>query len=440
MKSPRPRKYPFTLRRLAANRANLARANAVPECIRDRPTRRRRAAALANLAKAHAAREAGRGRLRHGLYCRFLAASLRRAGDSLADFRTHTGLFERAFGVAKAARPEPGGRKSATSELAAAEDRKLVRALAETAWRRLRAFRLLGQVEARHLTQALTRSRPPYAGPPTTAETRRLALELVGIFSEHVPLIQHTYRFDKRIERLLRVLLERRGLPGFRWSSQRRQNDSRLLEAPSDLANNPLTAPGQLADWQAPRRSLAPHARALAKLIARLRRFPGTASQARLPSLRRCLRLFEDAFGRPAATSTPASSPPRADSELVGELAKTAWARLRVFPQRARWEAATLDRILRRAALSQPLTPEETRELAWRLVRLFAGDLLAFETAAQLDRQLVGQLQELLTERGGASPAAQLFGPSPELDELEKLAREHREHVKEYLFWSQPKS
>jgi hypothetical protein len=436
MQPPRQRKYPFTLRRLTANRANLARANAVAEHIRYRPTRRRRAAALTNLAKAHAAREAGRGRLRHGLYCRFLGTSLRRAGDSLADFRRHSRLFERAFGV----RPGPGGRNSAASELAAAEDRRLVRALAETAWRRLRAFRLLAQLEARHLARALTRPRPPYAGPPTTAETRRLALELVGIFSEHVPLIHHTYRFDKRIERLLRVLLERRGLPGFRWSSQRRGNDSRLLQAPSDLANNPLTAPGQLAAWQAPRRSLAPYARALAKMIAHARRFPRTASGARLPSLRRCLRLFEDAFGRPAATSTPASSPPRADSELVGKLAETAWARLRVFPQRARWEAATLDRILRRAALWQSLTPEETRELAWQLVRLFAGDLLAFETAAQLDRQLVGQLQELLTERAGTSPAAQLFGPSPELDELEKLARQYQQHVKEYLLWSRPKS
>jgi hypothetical protein len=313
-----------------------------------------------------------------------------------------------------------------------------VRALAETAWRRLRAFRLQGQVEARHLERALTRPGPPDAGPRTTEETRRLALELVGIFTEDFPLSQLSYRFNKRIERLLRVLLERRGLPGFRWSSQRRRNDSRLLEAPSDLANNPLTAPRQLAEWQAPRRSHAPYARALAKLSARTRRSARPESRARLPSLRRCYGLFQDAFGRPAATSAPASSPPPADSELVGELAQTAWARLRVFRQRARWETTALDRILRRAAGSQPFTPEQTREVARRLVRLFAGDLLTFETAAQLDQQLVSQLQELLTERGGTSPAAQLFGPpSPELDELEKEVAEFDESVEEYLLWSQ---
>jgi hypothetical protein len=86
----------------------------------------------------------------------------------------------------------------------------------------------------------------------------------------------------------------------------------------------------------------------------------------------------------------------------------------------------------------QPLTPDETRKVARRLVRLFAGDLVALETAAQLDRLLAGQLQELLTERGGTSPDAQLFGPpSPELEELEQEVAEFDQGLEEYLLLSQ---
>ena len=63
------------------------------------------------------------------------------------------------------------------------------------------------------------------------------------------------------------------------------------------------------------------------------------------------------------------------------------------------------------------------------------------ETAAKLDGQLVGQLQELLNRRYGAGPDSELFGPpSPELEELEKSVLRLGEHLKDYLFWSQLRS
>src|SRR5437667_12806257 len=142
------RTYTVTAKVLAACRRNLEKANAVPKSLRYRPTPRRLAACHRNLEKAHATlraalqsslRAPGRAAgnrspaygtsFRHGLYCVLLGRSLELAGESREDFREHIELFDRAF----APRDH--------------EEARLVRAIAETAWRRLRAFRGQGRWE-----------------------------------------------------------------------------------------------------------------------------------------------------------------------------------------------------------------------------------------------------------------------------------------------------
>src|SRR2546428_1971512 len=130
------RNYTVTAKVLAACRRNLEKANAVPKSHRYRPTPRRLAACRRNLAKAHATLRAAGNRspaygtsFRHGLYCVLLGRSLELAGESREDFREHLELFDHAF----APRDH--------------EEARLVRAIAETAWRRLRAFRGQGRWE-----------------------------------------------------------------------------------------------------------------------------------------------------------------------------------------------------------------------------------------------------------------------------------------------------
>src|SRR2546427_10045977 len=124
------RPYTVTAKVLAACRRNLEKANAVPKSHRYRPTPRRLAACRRNLEKAHATLRAGGSHspaygtsFRHGLYCVLLGRSLELAGESREDFREHIELFDRAL----APRDH--------------EETRLVRAIAQTAWRRRRACR-----------------------------------------------------------------------------------------------------------------------------------------------------------------------------------------------------------------------------------------------------------------------------------------------------------
>ncbi len=123
------RKYTVSAKVLAASRANLIKANAVSKDIRFRRTPRRLRACRANLLKAQVVVRAADGRspayapcFRHGLYCVSLARSLERAGESRREYQAHLRLFDRVLA--------PAGRI----------ERKLVRALAGTAWRHHRAF------------------------------------------------------------------------------------------------------------------------------------------------------------------------------------------------------------------------------------------------------------------------------------------------------------
>ncbi len=91
---PRPkRQYTIALKVLAANRANLRKANAAEKAIRFRATTKRLAACRRNLLKGHRVlRAAGDDSpaygscFRHGLYAVSLRRSLGLAGESRSEF------------------------------------------------------------------------------------------------------------------------------------------------------------------------------------------------------------------------------------------------------------------------------------------------------------------------------------------------------------------
>ncbi len=419
---PKEVMYRLTAKRLAACRANLERANAVPKYIRYHPTERRRAAALGNLAKANAAVAAGGGRFRHGLFCMSLGQSLKRAGETLRAFRAHLDRFERAFAPQNDA------------------ERKLLRHAAETTWRRLRTYRSLARWQAWRLARVLRRAAQVGPSEPADAsEAHILAFEVEDMLTSDAPVAELAFRLSKRLERLLRVFLWSRfdEDPHFRMLSQRRWNEFRLLEVPGSVANNPFIGPRQVEEWEEKREQATPAAgEAGASRAKGGRRSPRLRG---LESKQECVKHFERAFlphvaatfaspPAPAAPEVAAALPTRPgqvrpprdsiapeDRNLVRALARTAWARLRALQKRVRSETSRLNRILKEATLAAPLTPEQARHAAQRIVELFADDPRESQEALELDLELVPLFQELLKrvdERAARrpSPACELAG------------------------------
>jgi len=421
---PKEVMYRLTAKRLAACRANLERANAVPQYIRYRPTERRVASALANLAKAYAAVEAGGGRFRHGLFCLSLRQSLRRAGETPRAFAAHLRRFERAFAPKNEA------------------ERTLLRHTAETAWRRLRAYHALAQWQARHLAQLLRRAAQiDPSEPPDGTDAHILAFELQDTLISDTPVAELAFRLSKRLERLLRVFLRSRfgNDPHFRMISQTRWNEFRLLNLPGSVANNPFIGARQVEEWEEkrvpPGSSLAPPVAAGFRpphapgALGAAAAFPTRPGQVRPPSSRlrglrskrECIRLFERAFFAyvlPASWSAPVAAtfrpPPDSiapdDRTLVRAVAGAVWVRLLALRKRARREAAKLKRILKQAARAQPLTPQQARHTAQKIVELFADDCWESRAALKMLVRLFRKLLKRVDEVAAAAATRQPVG------------------------------
>src|SRR5712691_6087081 len=243
------RAYTVTPKVLAACRTNLEKANAVPKSHRYRPTPRRLAACRRNLEKAHATlrtalqsslRAPGRAAgsrspaygtsYRHGLYCVLLGRSLDIAGESREEFRQHIELFDRAF----APRDH--------------EEARLVRAIAETAWRRLRAFRGQARWERLAIQYRLAEAADkPRAGDPA-ARDEALAWELVAILARDYALMGWLGRLDHRMKRLCRVLAQKRsGETGEAPEISARPRDTELFRLPLAALSNPFLTPSRVA-------------------------------------------------------------------------------------------------------------------------------------------------------------------------------------------------
>src|SRR2546428_993790 len=384
------RPYTVTAKVLAACRTNLQKANAVPKSHRYRPTPRRLAACRRNLEKAHATlrtalqsslRAPGRAAgsrspaygtsFRHGLYCVLLGRSLDIAGESREEFRQHIELFDRAF----APRDH--------------EEARLVRAIAETAWRRLRAFRGQARWERLAIRYRLAEAaEKPRVSPPKprlrrasdpAARDEALAWELVAILARDYALMGWLGRLDHRMKRLCRVLIEKRSGESAEFSA--RPHDTALFSMPLAALSNPFLTPSRVA------RALEPPPPRELKLkpvgewwwrgaeeIAATRELlddalPGEARELDYGLVRRereieasggddgladYERLFERAFGVEATDPAEggAGAVPLSGTSplLVKALARLAWERVEIYRREAEQEQENLKRLLEAAA------------------------------------------------------------------------------------------
>ncbi len=234
------RRYTITAKVLAANRANLLKANAVAREIRFRRTPRRLRACHANLLRAQAAMRSAEAPsraygacFRHGLYAVSLRRSAALAGESQAEFDANLGRFERAFA------PQDG------------LERKLVRALARASWRRLRAFGGQANWELHSLEYRLAEAARGYPSDefwrPSPADCDQVLVEeVLGILGTSLSLYTTLPKLSGRVERLLWALLEKQTgkAPEFTWFMHRRGSLETLMARPEAALDNPFLSSG----------------------------------------------------------------------------------------------------------------------------------------------------------------------------------------------------
>jgi hypothetical protein len=185
---------------LAARRANLVKARAAY-----RPTEKRLLASLANLEKAIAARRSPGGNaaarlnaLKHGLFAeQALAESVDRLGEDREEFNLHLSLFERVFA------PVDG------------EEKRMVRGLAKTAWRRLRLFRAQVCWEKERLQRIFAEL--PAPAELTLHDTVARADGLAMILLQLEAFFRELTKLESQVEFWLRKLIRKRSQGKLRW-------------------------------------------------------------------------------------------------------------------------------------------------------------------------------------------------------------------------------
>jgi len=199
---------------LASRRANLAKARAAPKEKIYRPTEKRQAASRANMALAIAARKSPRGKaaarmnaLRYGLFAKDAPASVRRLGEDMSEYRNHHAIFERVFA------PQDE------------EERRLVRRLADSSWKRLRFLRAQAAWELARLKKALQSLGPPH--PLSAEETRRRAFILAGAVDFNLNYLDYYDLWQSQIQSGLRQLLKKRSGGKIRFRVFRRMRSIR---------------------------------------------------------------------------------------------------------------------------------------------------------------------------------------------------------------------
>ncbi len=193
---------------LAAKRANLVKANAVLKELGCVITGKRQAASRANLAKGRAARKrAGYASVRmnglkDGLFAEDIVASGEILGEDLREYEEHRRQFERVFV------PEDDIEK------------KLVRRLADTVWRRLRFYRAILRWEKAELEEIFTRAG---AGERLTAEeTEQRAIELAALLGTYEQAFDRAALLQRKMATVLRALLGKRSEGKIKFKIPRR--------------------------------------------------------------------------------------------------------------------------------------------------------------------------------------------------------------------------
>ncbi len=211
--TPRPkRKYTVTERVLAANRANLALANAVPSEIRLRSTERRRQAGRRNLQLALIAKKRDRSlhyasSFRNGWYVADPERALALLGATPEEYHRHLQAWRREVG--------PRNKTEA----------KLAHAMGMLSWRWIAGVRLecdLETLKINHALQELAAARAggavtpggaPDATPVTAAQLAWLACVVDDALGGWVNLDAPLERISGRMLRLWQELLNGRGGP-----------------------------------------------------------------------------------------------------------------------------------------------------------------------------------------------------------------------------------
>jgi hypothetical protein len=210
----------LTARELAARRANLEKARAAPREAY-RPTEKRLQTSRANLAKAIAARRGPEGNasarlnaLKHGLFAKqTLAESVDRLGEDKQEFAQHLHQFERVFAPADE------------------EEKRIVRRLAETIWRRLRFFRAQACWEKEKLQRMFAEAPAPaqLSLDDTVARAEGLALALMQFDA----FFRQFNALESQVEFWLRKLIRKRSQGRLRWKGFRPRREP-LLERPEE--------------------------------------------------------------------------------------------------------------------------------------------------------------------------------------------------------------
>jgi hypothetical protein len=210
----------LSARELAARRANLEKARAAPRHAYRR-TEKQLQASRANLAKAIAARRRPEGNasarlnaLKHGLFAkRMLAESVDRLGENKEEFALHLHQFERVFA--------PGDE----------EEKRIVRRLAGTVWRRLRFFRAQACWEKEKLQRMIAEAPTPaqLSLDDTVSRAEGLALALMQFDA----FFRQLNRLEAQVEFWLRRLIRKRSQGKLRWKGFRPRRDP-LLERPEE--------------------------------------------------------------------------------------------------------------------------------------------------------------------------------------------------------------
>jgi len=210
---------PLTARELAARRANLVKARAAY-----RPTKKRLRASRANFEKAMAARRSPEGNaaarlnaLKHGLFAKHtLAESVDRLGEDKEEFDRHLRLCAHFF------TPEDE------------EEKRIVRGLADTVWRRLRFFHAQAFWEKERLHRMLREAPPPPADEfrldDTVARAEGVALALM----ELDPFFRELNKLQSQAEFWLRKLIRKRSEGKVRWKGFRARRDPGMREIEKD--------------------------------------------------------------------------------------------------------------------------------------------------------------------------------------------------------------
>ena len=244
---------PVTPRELAARRANLEKARAALQ-EGDRRTEKRLRASRANLEKAIAARGSPEGNaaprlnaLKHGLFAeQTLAESIDRLGEDKQEFDLHLRLFERVFAPADE------------------EEKRIVRGLAQTVWRRLRLLHAQAWWEKERLYSMFAEAPAPerLSLDDTVARADGLTLALM----EFEAFYRQLDKLESRVEFWLRRLIRKRSRGKLRWKGFSPRRDPVMKQFEEEERMNRLV---EVWDTMSPKEQAAVREEARKEVAAR---------------------------------------------------------------------------------------------------------------------------------------------------------------------------